>query len=151
MALTYLEGAMDDKEKTIVEKFADAVKGAVDIAATAAIRAMEQPEADPRKVVRTANEQIYIPEATDAAAMPAPLTKASKTPSMSGRITPTYDFPAPDSPMPLPRKKRKAVVKNSKKAIRKTAPKKSKKAAKKKAAKKTSKKPTKKKSKKSKR
>jgi hypothetical protein len=154
---------MDDTKKTIVERFSDAVREVVDVAATAAMKAMEQPEADPQKVVRTANEQIRVPEGTDAAAMPVPLAKASKTPkpNMSGRITPTYDFPVPDSPMPLPKKKPKAAVKNSKKAIKKkapkkAAPKKSKKAAKKKVgkkkvAKKTSRKPAKRKTKKSKR
>jgi hypothetical protein len=128
----------DDKEKSIIEKLSDAVKGVVDVASTAATKAMEQPEPDPQQVARTANEQLYIPEATDAAAMPAPLIAAPKAskknpaPSMSGRITPIYDFPVPDSLMPFPKKrKRKAVVKKAKSAVKKNAPKKSKKTAKK--------------------
>ena len=120
----------DDKEKTIIEKFSDVVKGVLDTASTAATKAME-PDPDPEKVAGTANEQVYMPEASDAAATPAPLIptpKASKkiaALSMSGRITPTYDFPVPDFPIPLLKKKRKADV-NKEKAIKKTARKKSK-------------------------
>jgi hypothetical protein len=120
----------DDKEKTIIEKFSDVVKGVLDTAATAATKAME-PDPDPEKVAGTANEQVHMPEASDPAAMPAPLIstpKASKkiaAPGMSGRITPTYDFPVPDFPMPSLKKKRKAAVKKEK-AIKETARKKSK-------------------------
>jgi hypothetical protein len=131
----------DDKEKTIIEKFSDVVKGVLDTASTAATKVME-PDPDPEKVAGTANEQVYMPVASDAAA-PAPLIstpKASKkiaALSMSGRITPTYDFPVPDFPIPSLKKKRKAAVKKEK-AIKKTARKKSK------AAKKTMRKSSKK-------
>jgi hypothetical protein len=152
------EGAMDDdKEKTIIEKLSDAVKGVVDIASAAATKAMEPPESDPQKVAGTANEQVYIP---DAAAMPAPLFAEpkipKKKPNLSGRITPTYDFPVPDSPMPSPKQTKKAGVrkKTGKKATKAaTVPKKTgKKAVKKtkKAPKKAAKKSSKKKSKKAK-
>ena len=121
----------DDKEKTIIEKVSDAVKGVLDIASTAATKAMEpDPDPDPEKVAGTANEQVYTPDAGDAT-MPARLIstpKASKktaTPNTSGRITPTYDFPVPDFPMPSLKKKRKATAKKVE-AVKKTARKKSK-------------------------
>jgi hypothetical protein len=93
--------------------------------------------------------------------------KEAAAPSLSGRVTPTYDIPTPDTPMPSPKKRKtavkkkvvkkpaKAAKKSSKKAVKKakakkagkkTAPKKSKKVAKK-----TAKKSPKKKGKKSKR
>jgi hypothetical protein len=112
----------DDKEKSIIENVSETVKSVLDVASTAA-RAMEDP-------------------GPDATATPAPLIsvpKASKNataPSMSGRITPTYDFPVPDTPMPSPQKKRKAT-KKAKKAVKKTTRKQSKKSAKKKISKKT--------------
>ena len=93
-----------------------------------------------------------------AAADTQPIVAARKTPkkkavmpNLSGRITPTYDFPVPDTPMPSPQKPKavkkakkpanasaKAAKKSSKKAVKKseakksvkTSPKKSKKAAK---------------------
>ena|SRR5450432_286724 len=120
----------DDKEKTIIEKVSDAVKGMWETASTAATKAIE-PEPDPGKVARTANEQVYVPDATDAATMPARLTSTSKAskkiaaPNTSGRITPTYDFPVPDFPMPSPKNKRKSVTKKVQ-AVKKTARKKSK-------------------------
>jgi hypothetical protein len=39
------------------------------------MKAME-PEPDPKQVAGTTNEQVYIPDATDAAAVPAPLFAA---------------------------------------------------------------------------
>jgi hypothetical protein len=35
--------------------------------------------------------------------------KKTASPNLSGRITPTYDFPPPDSPMPSSSKKRKGL------------------------------------------
>jgi hypothetical protein len=55
--------------------------------------------------------------------------RKKKTPDTSGRITPTYDFPAPTSKMPV---KKKTAKKSKTVAKKKTA----KKSAKKKAAKK---------------
>jgi hypothetical protein len=114
-----LGGTMDDdkEEKSIIEKFSEKAKGIVDTASTAAMKAMEP---DPEHVAGTTNEQVYIPEATDAAAMPVPLISAPKSPkkrappSMSGRTT-----PMPDSPMPSPKKKKTKVA--VKKAAKKTA------------------------------
>jgi hypothetical protein len=69
----------DDKEKSAIEKMIDKVNDAVEsIANTAsavAIKAME-PEPDPKQVAGTTSEQVYISEATDAAAAPAPLFAA---------------------------------------------------------------------------
>ena len=120
----------DDKEKTIIEKVSDVVKGVWETASTAATKAME-PDPDPEKVAGTANDQVYLPDASDAVTMPARLISTSKAskkitaPNTSGRITPTYDFPVPDFPMPSLKKKRKAAVKNEE-AVKKTARKKSK-------------------------
>lgn len=65
----------DDKEKSAIEKIIDKVNDAVEsianTASAAAMKAME-PEADPKQVAGTTNERVYIPEATDAAAGPAP-------------------------------------------------------------------------------
>ena len=70
----------DDKEKSAIEKMIDKVNDAVEsianTASAAAMKAME-PEPDPKQVAGTTNEQVYIPEATDAAAGPAPLFAAS--------------------------------------------------------------------------
>ena len=70
---------MDDKEKSAIEKMIDKVNDAVEnIANTvsaAAMKAME-PEPDPKQVAGTTSERVYIPEATDAAAVPAPLFAA---------------------------------------------------------------------------
>jgi len=185
---------MDD-EKSISEKLTDAigkaansVKSAVnhviDTASEAAQHAMEAnaeriarvPAAkpDPEQVAGTTNEQLYIPEASDAAAMPMPLipvaaepkrkrapkaAAAKAEPTLSGRITPGYDYPAPTSDMPTPAKKKKkaaakaiakrAARKPAKKAAKRSPGKKSKPSAgkksvgknRKKAVKKTGKKP----------
>jgi hypothetical protein len=162
---------MDD-EKSITEKLTDAISKAADsvksvvghvieTASDAAQHAMEAnaekiarippARADPEQVATTTNEQVYIPETSDAAAMPMPLfpvapakkkptpNKAAATkakPSRSGRITPAYDFPAPKSKMPAARKKQAA---KKKAPAKKPATKLAKKAATKYAAKKTSK------------
>jgi len=69
----------DDKEKSAIEKMIDKVNDAVEnianTASAAAMKAME-PEPDPKQGAGTTNEQVYIPEATDAAAGPAPLFAA---------------------------------------------------------------------------
>jgi hypothetical protein len=110
-------------EKSIVEKVSDAVKGIVDIASAAAMKALEPAVA----------EEVHPPEAT-VPVTPEPLvttqiTRQDNPPDMSGRITPTYDFPAPKSKMPS---KVKTAKKTAKKGFKKTA----KKSAKKNAAKK---------------
>lgn len=71
---------MDDKEKSAIEKMIDKVNDAVEnIANTVSAAAMKalEPEPDAKQVAGTTNKQIYIPEATDASAGPAPLGTAS--------------------------------------------------------------------------
>src|ERR1700694_2401337 len=116
----------DDNEKTVIEKMVDKVNDAianiVNTASAAAMKAMV-PESDPERVAGTTNEKAYIPEAPDAAAVPAPLFAA-------------------------PAKKKRALPRTT--AVRAAAPKKSaKKSAKKKTAKKTATKASKKKAAKS--
>jgi hypothetical protein len=69
----------DDKEKSAIEKIIDKVNDAVEnianTASAAAMKAME-PESDPERVAGKTNEQVYIPEATDATAVPAPVFAA---------------------------------------------------------------------------
>jgi hypothetical protein len=153
---------MDD-EKSIRERLTDvigkaagsvksAVSHVVDTVSDAAQHAMESnaekisrippAKSEPEQIAGTTSE-IYIPQASDAAAMPMPLVPAASTPKqaaaakakpdLSGRITPAYGDPAPKSKMPTPVKKKAA-----KKAIaKKTARKPAKKAAKRSPAKKS--------------
>jgi hypothetical protein len=150
-----------DKDKGIVETAIEAVKEFASEVSDAAKHATE-----PAKPLKSGDRVVMMPVVSDGmmgeSMLPSFVVirgkktpKASKkkaAPSTSGRITPTYDFPVPDYPMPLPKKKRKA-----KKAVNKTAPKKSKapkktsKKAKKAARSKVGKKATKKSKKKSKR
>jgi hypothetical protein len=139
-------------EKSIPEKLTDAISKAahsvksavshvIDTASDAAQHAMEAnaekisriPSAkpDPEQVAGTTNEQIYIPEVSDAAAMPMPLFPA-----------------APKSKMPTVGKKKKMAAKRT---AKRSAGKKSKSSAGKKSVGKTKKKAVKKTGKKSKR
>jgi hypothetical protein len=82
-----------DNEKTIIEKLTDAVKGAANSIVDAASNAAEtgiksnaaRMSANGEQVSGTANEHIFIPEATDAAAMPIPFT-VPRSPGRSGRL-----------------------------------------------------------------
>ena len=132
---------MDDKEeKNLIEKMVDKINDVVEnIANTASDAAAHMMESDANNI----SVQPLIPVAADAAAMPMPLvpvarkkpsvpknTVAAKlAPSLSGRITPTYDFPPPESMIPPVGKKK---IKN---APNRTIPKAAKKTAKKSASK----------------
>jgi hypothetical protein len=80
----------NDKEKSAIDKFKETVSDAVgNLASIVAPRAEM-----PKKVAAITNEQVYIPEAADAAAMPAPLfanrvrkrkTQATKSASSAKR------------------------------------------------------------------
>ena len=115
-----------DHEKTIIEKLTDAVKGAANSIVDAASNAAEtgiksnaaRMSARDRQVAGTANEQIFIPEATDAAAMP--ITFAVARPTRKKRRPP----PANQTPAKIPKKKAAAARK-----ARKSAPKRAKSAA----------------------
>ena len=61
---------MDDKEKSVIDKFKDTVSEVVGKVGSAMA---PTGEGKGKKVAATTNEQVYVPEATDAAAMPAPL------------------------------------------------------------------------------
>src|SRR5436305_13999557 len=88
------EKSIAEKLTKVISKAADTVKHAVtqvvESASDAAQHAMEAnaekisriPPArpDPRLVAGTTNEQVYIPEASDAAAMPMPLIPARSAP-----------------------------------------------------------------------
>jgi hypothetical protein len=71
-----------ENEKTVIEKLTDAVKGAANSIVDAASNAAEtgikpnaaRMSANDERLAGTANQQIFIPEATDAAAMPIPFT-----------------------------------------------------------------------------
>jgi hypothetical protein len=135
---------MDD-DKSIIEKVTDAVKGAahtiMDVASNAAGDAMQanskKMSPDVEHIAATNNEQIYIPVATDAAAVPPPL------------------FPARDKRTARARTKKRAAkakspqARTAKKAASKKARKSSKKSSMKPAAKKTAKKGPKKRPRKS--
>ena len=135
---------MDD-EKSIAGKLADAISRAadsvksvastlVDKASNAAQHAMEAnaekisrippAKADPAQV-GTTNEQVYIPQTNDAAAMPMPLIP----PASVGKKKRTPNKPA--AAIPKRRKAAKPATKSANKAATNPAAKKTKKAAKK--------------------
>jgi hypothetical protein len=130
-----MEDIMDDKEKSLFDSFADTIKHTFDIAAEAASKALE-PEP-----LRRDEEPVVVPTPPDAfLSEPSPpmvvivkrkLLKKSAV-DTSGRITPDYDIPIADTPMP-PRKKavKVASMKPAKKTPAKAARKASKKTAKK--------------------
>jgi hypothetical protein len=144
------EKSIPEKLTEAISKAADSVKSAVShvihTASDAAQHAMEAnakkisriPAAkpDPEQVAGTTNEQIYIPEVSDAAVMPMPLIPAGPEPkkkwapkaaaarakpNLSGRITPTHNYPAPKSKMPTRGKKKAAKKATVKKTARKPA------------------------------
>jgi hypothetical protein len=61
---------MDDKEKSVIDQFKDTVSEVVGKVGSARAPTAEE---EGKKVAATTNEQVYVPEATDAAAVPAPL------------------------------------------------------------------------------
>jgi hypothetical protein len=64
----------DKEEKSIIEKMVDKINDAVEnIANTASAAAAYAMESNAEKMAGKTNEQVYIPEGTDAAAMPVPL------------------------------------------------------------------------------
>jgi hypothetical protein len=132
------EKSVDDKEKSLLDSFADTIKHTFDIATEAASKALEPEPLKPDE------ELVVVPAPPDpfvsdralpivAIAKKKPRKKAGV--DTSGRITPDYDIPIPEAPMASPRKAAKKVSKRpAKKAASKAAKtiaKKSKKAAKK--------------------
>jgi hypothetical protein len=122
----------DDKEKSAIEKMIDKVNDAVEnianTASAAAMKAMEL-EPDPKQVAGTTNEQVYIPEATDAAAVPAPLFAApAKKNRALPKTTPVKTTAPKKSAKDSTRKKtaKKAAAEASRKAAKKSGAKKNK-------------------------
>ena len=76
---------MNDKEKPAVEKAADKINDAVEEIALKAADAAIEP--NPEHVAGKSNEQLYLPEATEAIAPP----------NQSARITPTFVAPEPNA------------------------------------------------------
>jgi hypothetical protein len=85
-----------DSDKTLIEKLTDAVRGAANSVVDAASNAAEngikanaaRMSANDEQVAGTANEQIFIPEATDAAAMPIPFSAPSPVRKKRGTPAP---------------------------------------------------------------
>jgi hypothetical protein len=124
------------KKKSIVERISDTVTEIVDTASAAAAA-----------VAATRNEQVYIPEATDAAATPAPLFTRKKRGSPPLRANKRVAAARAKNTASRSQK----AANPPKKAPKKAAPKKSAKRAPEKTAKKVAPKKTAKKGKKSKR
>jgi hypothetical protein len=140
---------MDD-DKSIIEKVTDAVKGAantiMDVASNAAADAMQ---ASSRKMPPDSNE-IYIPAATDAAAVPPPLftaqAKRTARARPKKRAAKAKSSPARTAKKAASKKARKSSKKSSKKLSKKAAAKKAdKKGPKKRSKKRSTKAPKKKK------
>jgi hypothetical protein len=108
---------MDDNDKGILEKFTDTVKSVVETASTAAKDALKP---DPDKVAATANEQVYVPEATDAAAIPPSLFTTRKRASPSKASTTKRVNKRVAKKVAAKKAAAKAPTKKSKKTAKKT-------------------------------
>jgi len=95
--------------------------------------AKNAPSPDPERVAGTTNKQVYIPEATDAVATPAPLfpKKRNAAPARANKRVAKAKTAPPKKAKTSP----KAAKKNPKNAKKTTAKKTAKKASKKKATK----------------
>jgi hypothetical protein len=139
---------MDDKEKSIFKSVTDTMKNTIDIATEAAKKALE-PEP-----IKPDLELVAIPAPLSIgddymSPMPPMIAVVKKKQSKksavdtSGRITPAYDFPVPNTPLPTKKTAKKAKTKpaktTAKKAVKKS---KARKAAKKSASKTSAKKKT---------
>jgi len=136
---------MDD-DKTIIEKITDVVKSVVDTTSTSTMKAMEP---DTKQVAGETNEQVYLPDVTDAAAAPvfvAPKKKRAtpkKAKKQVAKAAPAAKAPVKKAASKKTAKKsapKKSAKKNTKKAVKKTLKNTSKKTAKKAVKKKKAKK-----------
>jgi len=87
------------RKKPAIEKAVDKVNDLVEKITLKAADAGIEP--DPKRIAKTTNEQIY--EATEPVALP----------SHSGRITPNYEYPVPNSGMNAPKEKKSAAKKTA--------------------------------------
>ncbi|MEO8319676.1 MAG: hypothetical protein ABI561_15250 [Bradyrhizobium sp.] len=129
---------MDDKEKSLFDSFADTIKHTFDIATEAASKALEPEPLKPDEkleVIPTPPDAFVSDSAPPVVAIGKKKPRKKTGVDTSGRITPDYDFPVPETPMPPPRQPAKKVLKMpARQSVPKTAKKvakKSKKAAKK--------------------
>jgi hypothetical protein len=160
---------MDD-EKSIAEKLTDAITKAtdsvkttmsniVDTASQAAQYAMENnaermsgqtaAELVPGQIAATGNEHVYLPQVTDAAAMPAPLVAVQRVPKKRTARTKLSSGKRPPANKPVAKKvANKPAPMKSKKKSKKKSNKAAKKSANKRIGKKTAKRTAKKSAKK---
>jgi hypothetical protein len=138
---------MDDKEKSLLDSFADSLKQTFDIATEAASKALEPEPLKPDEqllIVPTPPDPFVSDPAPPLVAIVKKKPRKKTGVDTSGRITPDYDIPVPEEPMLSPRKAaKKASKKPAKKAASKaakTVAKRSKKTARKSISKKTVKK-----------
>lgn len=148
---------MDD-EKSLLEKVKDTAAALVDsivnpetgtsidmphnesgaeierAASTKKRRAKKVPSPDPERVAGTTNEQVYIPEATDAAATPAPLFSKKRGAALV-RANKRVAKPKKAPPKKAKKSAKKTAKKPPKKAKKTTAKKNAKKVSRKKAVK----------------
>lgn len=136
------------KKKSIVDRISDAVTEIVDTASAAAAEALKP---DPEAVAATTNEQVYMPEAADAAATPAPSFTRKRRGPAPMRANKRVAAARAKKAASRPKKPAHQAASAPKKAAKKTAPKKSAKRAPTKTAKKLALKKPAKKGKKSKR
>jgi hypothetical protein len=147
----FLEAIMDDKDKNVIEQIVDKINDAVETVATVAADALSQAmEPDPVKEDHQPISEPPMPFTVMPVHAPTKKPRAKKavaaksTINVSGRITPTYEFPAPDSvtmPVSIPTKKTKkdAAKKKSQKTVKKPVKKSAKKVAMKSVARKSTK------------
>jgi hypothetical protein len=118
---------MDDKEKSLFDSFADTIKHTFDIATEAASKALEPEPLKPGEelvVVPTPPDAFVSDLASPIVAIVKKKPRKKSGVDTSGRITPDYDIPLPDTPMPSPKKAAKKISKKpARKAAKKSVPK----------------------------
>jgi hypothetical protein len=133
----------DDKEKSLFDSFADTIKHTFDIATEAASKALEPEPLKPGEeivIVPTPPDPFVSDPAPPIVAIVKKKSRKKTGVDTSGRITPNYDFPVPETPMKAAKKVSKTPAKKSVRKAAKKVAKKSKKATKKSITKKTAKK-----------
>ena len=116
---------MAEKDKSVLDKFVDTFQEVLGNVAKGAVTPTEK--TDESRVAGSANEQVYIPEATDAAAVPAPIVrrkasaKKAKSPAVAPKKPTTAKKTAPKAAKRrAPKKTKSSVRKAGKKNVAKT-------------------------------